>query len=115
MSSNSRFALDERRYVIDGINVANSGKAYCPEGDPEDDKHLREYVLQVCLRAASSVALERVQADIDIGTIRILVSEPRLKFRTADYVARCSCAEWFRRSPGCERRQRACPKAGSFR
>jgi hypothetical protein len=50
MSSNSRFALDERRYVIDGINVANSGKAYCPEGDPEDDKHLREYVLQVCLR-----------------------------------------------------------------
>jgi hypothetical protein len=50
MSSNCRFALDERRYVIDAINVANSGKAYCPEGDPEDDKHLRECVLQVCLR-----------------------------------------------------------------
>jgi hypothetical protein len=50
MSSNCRFALDERRYVIDAINVANSRKAYCPEGDPEDDKHLRECVLQVCLR-----------------------------------------------------------------
>ena len=47
--SNCRFALDEGRNVIDAVNVANSGKAYCHQGDPEDDKHLRERVLQVCL------------------------------------------------------------------
>jgi hypothetical protein len=45
----SRFALDERRYVIDEVNAANSGKGYCHEGNPEDDRHLRERVLQVCL------------------------------------------------------------------
>jgi hypothetical protein len=49
MSINCRFALDERRNVIDAVNVANSGKAYCHEGDPEDDKHLRERVLQIGL------------------------------------------------------------------
>jgi len=49
MSSNCRFALDEKRYVIDAVNVANSGKAYCHQGDPEDDKHLRERVLWVRL------------------------------------------------------------------
>ena len=49
MSSNCRFALDEKRYVIDAVNVANSGKAYCHESAPEDDKHLRECVLMVRL------------------------------------------------------------------
>ena len=49
MSINCRFALDERRSVIDAVNVANSGKTYCHQGDPEDDRHLRERVLQVCL------------------------------------------------------------------
>jgi hypothetical protein len=49
MSGNRRFALDERRYVIDAINAANSGKGYCHKGDPEDDKHLRERILQVGL------------------------------------------------------------------
>jgi len=45
MSVNCRFVLDEKRYVIDTVNVANSGKGYCRIGDPEDDKHLRERVL----------------------------------------------------------------------
>jgi hypothetical protein len=45
----SRFALDEGRHVIDAVNVANSGQAYCPKGDPEDDRHLRERVLMICL------------------------------------------------------------------
>ena len=49
MSINCRFALDETRHVIDEVNVANSGKAYCPEGDPEDDKHLRELILVIHL------------------------------------------------------------------
>jgi len=49
MSMNRRFALNESRKVIDAINAANSGKGYCHEGDPEDDKHLRGRVLQVCL------------------------------------------------------------------
>src|SRR5215510_6936838 len=49
MSSNCRFALDEKRYVIDAVNVANSGKGYCHEGDPEDDKYLRERVLMIRL------------------------------------------------------------------
>jgi hypothetical protein len=45
MSVNCRFTLDENCKVIDAVNVANSGKAYYHEGDPEDDKHLREGVL----------------------------------------------------------------------
>ena len=49
MSTNCRFALDEKRYVIDAVNPANSGKGYCHEGDPEDDRHLRERVLMVRL------------------------------------------------------------------
>jgi hypothetical protein len=49
MTSNCRFTLDERRYVIDAVNVANSGKGYCHDGNPEDDKHLRERVLMVRL------------------------------------------------------------------
>ena len=49
MSNNRRFALDEKRYVIDAVNPANSGKGYCHEGDPEDDRHLRERVLMVRL------------------------------------------------------------------
>ncbi len=49
MSVNCRFALDEKRNVIDAVNVANSGKAYCHEGDPEDDKYLRERVLIIRL------------------------------------------------------------------
>ena len=50
MSNNRRFALDEKRKIIDAVNAANSGKA-APffEGDPEDDKHLRESVLVVRL------------------------------------------------------------------
>jgi hypothetical protein len=49
MSTNCRFALDERRYVIDAVNVANSGKGYCHKGNPEDDKHLRWRILMVLL------------------------------------------------------------------
>ena len=49
MSGNCRFALDEKRYVIDAVNVANSGKGYCHEGDPEDDEHLRERILIIHL------------------------------------------------------------------
>jgi hypothetical protein len=49
MSGNCRFALDEKRYVIDAVNVANSGKGYCHEGNPEDDKYLRERVLMIRL------------------------------------------------------------------
>jgi hypothetical protein len=49
MTSNCRFTLDERRYVIDAVNVANSGKGYCHDGNPEGDKHLRERVLMVRL------------------------------------------------------------------
>ena len=49
MSNNHRFALDEKRYVIDAVNPANSGKGYCHEGDPEGDRHLRERVLMVRL------------------------------------------------------------------
>jgi hypothetical protein len=48
-TANCRFALDERRYVIDLVNADNSGKGYCHEGDPEDDKYLRERVLMVRL------------------------------------------------------------------
>ena len=47
MSSNCRFAVDEKRYAIDAVNPANSGKGYCHEGDPEDDSYLRERVLMV--------------------------------------------------------------------
>jgi hypothetical protein len=49
MSVNCRFALDEKRNVIDAVNVANSGKAYLPEGFPVDERHLRQSVLEVCL------------------------------------------------------------------
>jgi hypothetical protein len=49
MITNCRFALDEKRYVIDLLNPANSGKGYCHEGDPEDDRYLRESVLRVRL------------------------------------------------------------------
>jgi hypothetical protein len=49
MSTNRRFALDEKGYVIDTINVANSGKVYGHEGDPDDDKHLRERILMIRL------------------------------------------------------------------
>ena len=49
MITNCRFALDEKRNVIDLLNPANSGKGYCHEGDPEDDRHLRERVLMVRL------------------------------------------------------------------
>ena len=37
------------RYVIDLPNPANSGKAYCHQGDPEDDIYLRERVLMALL------------------------------------------------------------------
>ena len=49
MTVNCRFALDEKRNVIDAVNVANSGKAYCHKGDPEDDKYLRERLLLIRL------------------------------------------------------------------
>ena len=53
MSNNRRFALDEKRYVIDAVNPANSGKGYCHEGDPEDDRHLRERGLMIRLSEIS--------------------------------------------------------------
>jgi hypothetical protein len=49
MSSDCRFTLDERRYVIDAVNADNSRKVYPFDGAPEDDKHLRERVLMVRL------------------------------------------------------------------
>src|SRR5262245_53143193 len=49
MNTNCRFTLDEKRYVVDTLNPANSGKGYCHEGDPEDDWYPRERVLMVCL------------------------------------------------------------------
>ena len=49
MTTNHRFSLTDARYVIDLQNSANDRKGYCHEGDPEDDVHLRERVLQVCL------------------------------------------------------------------
>ena len=48
MSVNCRFALDEKRHVIDAVNPVNSGKGYCHEDDP-DDRHLRERVLMIRL------------------------------------------------------------------
>src|SRR5215471_5115965 len=48
MSINCRFTLDEEHYVIDAVNFANSGKVCCYEG-PEDDKHLRECILEMHL------------------------------------------------------------------
>src|SRR6516225_5330380 len=42
------------------------------------------YFFQVGLRTASGVVLERVQADVDIGTMRILVAEPSLELGTGD-------------------------------
>jgi hypothetical protein len=49
MSNSRRFVFDEKRYIIDAVNPANSGKAYCHEGDSEDERHLRELVLMVRL------------------------------------------------------------------
>jgi len=49
MSVNCRFALDEKRYVIDLLNPANSGKGYCHEGAPEDDSYLRQRILMIGL------------------------------------------------------------------
>jgi hypothetical protein len=49
MSTNCRFFLDERRHIVDAVNVANSGKCRCFEGESEDDKGLRERVLQMRL------------------------------------------------------------------
>jgi hypothetical protein len=49
MSISYRFGLDENREVTDALNSANSGMAYCHEGEPEDEKHLRERVLYVRL------------------------------------------------------------------
>ena len=48
-------------------------------------------VLQVCFRAASSAFLECVQADVNIGTMRILKAEPRLEVSTSD-ASRCAHA-----------------------
>jgi hypothetical protein len=49
MSVNCRFALDQNRRVIDTVNAANTGQAYCHEGEPEDDKYLRERVFMIRL------------------------------------------------------------------
>src|SRR5262249_15002800 len=49
MSINCRFALDEKRYVIDLLNPPNYGKGYCHEGPAEDESYVRERVLMVPL------------------------------------------------------------------
>jgi hypothetical protein len=49
MSTDHRFTLDDRRYVIDTLNPTNSGKGYCHEGCPEDDVYLRGRVVMVRL------------------------------------------------------------------
>ena len=66
MSNDRRFALDEERYVIDAVNPANSGKVYCPEEDPNDERRLRERVLMVRLRDMLNkliIDLEPTQGD----------------------------------------------------
>jgi hypothetical protein len=40
-----RFSLTEDRHVIDTLDPANTGKVYIHEGEPEDERHLRECVL----------------------------------------------------------------------
>ena len=42
MSNNRRFAVDDKDYVIDAVNPANSGEGKYIGGDPEDDAHLRQ-------------------------------------------------------------------------
>ena len=49
MITNCRFALDERRHVIDAINSVNYGKGYFHEGDPEDDGICLQRVLLIRL------------------------------------------------------------------
>jgi hypothetical protein len=50
MSTNRRFVLNKDRYIIDTLSPANAPRGYCHEGDPEDDKYLRERVLMCRLR-----------------------------------------------------------------
>jgi hypothetical protein len=59
MSNNRRFAIDERGYVIDVVNPANSGKGYY-NGGPEDDRHLRERVLIVRLGEMIDKLIEKL-------------------------------------------------------
>jgi hypothetical protein len=40
-----RFILGENNDIIDTINPANTGKAYTVDGEPNDERHLREIVL----------------------------------------------------------------------
>jgi hypothetical protein len=49
MTTNHRFFLNEARDVIDVQNPANDRKGRCHEGDPEDEGHVRECVLEVRL------------------------------------------------------------------
>src|SRR5215210_4746319 len=44
-----RFRLDGERRVIDDVNPSRSGKAYCHEGDPDDEEALRERVLWILI------------------------------------------------------------------
>lgn len=48
MTPNQRFVLDENRAVIDTLNPSGR-KGYCHEGDPVDEIHLRERVIDVRL------------------------------------------------------------------
>jgi hypothetical protein len=45
MTTNQRFSLTEDRHVIDRLNPRNNRKAWCHEGDREDDIRLRERLL----------------------------------------------------------------------
>jgi len=44
MTANQRFSVTDDRYVIDRL-TSKVGKAYCNEGDPENDTHLRQRML----------------------------------------------------------------------
>jgi hypothetical protein len=44
MNSNRRFVLDEERRIIDTLNYAHGPVASLPEGEPDDEKFLRETV-----------------------------------------------------------------------
>jgi hypothetical protein len=72
MSTNCRFTLDENRYVIDTLNPANSGNGCCCDGDPEDDRYLRECVLMVSLSGVIKkliINLEPMQESLALRTM----------------------------------------------
>jgi hypothetical protein len=54
MNSNCRFVLDADRYIVDTLSSANDLQCWVDEGEPEDEKYLRERVLTVRLHALTN-------------------------------------------------------------